>query len=79
MTRIRHIWDGFLSLIAALLAAAVTLTPAWAAHLAIGAGLVPAWVYAALAGLVAVGAIMVLAFLRKMRAGVSPLRERPRR
>ena len=75
----RNLWDGFLSLCAAVLTAAVTGFPAWGAFLAIRAELVPMWAYVPLAGLVVVGVIMILAFLRKASKGVSPGRERPRR
>ena len=76
---LRRIWDGFLSLIAAALAAGIAGVPSWFTHVAVQAGLAPLWAYAAVFGLVAMGVIMFAAFLRKMRSGVSPLRERPRR
>lgn len=79
MTRLRIIFDGFLSLIAAILTGAVVLLPAWYAHMAIDSGLAPFWIYASIAGLLFVGAVMIFAFLRKARQGVSPLRERRRR
>jgi len=79
VTRLRNIFDGMLSLIAAVLAAAIVLFPAWSAHMAIDSGLAPQWVYVMIAGLVFVGGVMVLAFLRKAKDGVSPLRERKRR
>ena len=78
MRVLRHIWDGLQSLFAALLAAAVSLIPAYYAYMAIDSGLAPTWVWATIAGLVGVGAVMVLAFLRKARGGIAPLRERRR-
>lgn len=78
MTMLRRIWDGFQSLIAAILAAAVSVVPAYYAYMAIDSGLAPLWVWANIAGLVAVGVIMVLAFLRKAKDGIAPLRERRR-
>lgn len=75
----RNIWDGLLSLGAFALTIAVFGIPIWAAHLAIGARLVPVWSYAALAGLVYVGGNLAIAFLRKALKGVSPLRDRKRR
>ena len=79
MRVVRNIWDGFLSLIAAVLSVIVTLIPAWYAHMAIDSGLAPQWIYIAIAGLVFVGCVMCFAFLRKTKDGVSPLRERKRR
>jgi uncharacterized membrane protein len=79
VTRIRIIFDSFLSLLAAVLSLAVSIIPAWYAHMAIDSGLAPQWVYIVIAGLVFLGGVMVFAFLRKARNGVSPLRERKRR
>lgn len=74
----RALWDGLMSLIAAVLTAAITLLPAWYTHLAVGQGIAPAWAYAVIAGLVAVGVLMIVAFVRKGFRGVHPLRERRR-
>lgn len=74
----RRIFDGFQSLIAAVLTAAFGFVPAWYAHLAISAELASAWGYVAVLGLMAVSGIMVTAFLRKAQSGVGPLRERRR-
>ena len=79
MTFIRNIWDSFLSLIAAILSAAVSFLPAWYAHMAIDSGLAPIWVYLAIAGLIFTGCVVTFAFLRKVKDGVSPFRERKRR
>ena len=75
----KNIWDGVLSLLAALVTLAVFALPVWATHLAIGAGVVPVWAYAALVGLIYVGGNLVIAFLRKALDGVAPLRDRRRR
>ena len=75
----RALWDGFLSLIAAILTAAVTLIPAYYAWMSIDAGFAPQWVWANIAGLVFVAGVMIFAFLRKAKDGVSPLRDRRRR
>ena len=75
----RNIWDGLLSLGAALVSLAIFAIPAWATHQAITYGLVPAWAYVALVGLVYIGGNLTIAFLRKALDGVSPLRERKRR
>ena len=74
----RSLFDGFLSLIAAVLTAAVGAVPAWYAHVAAGNGLAPVWTYAAIVGLIFVTGLMVLAFLRKAGQGIAPLRERRR-
>ncbi len=74
----RNIWDGLLSLAAALVTLAVFTTPVWATHLAISANVVPAWTYAALVGLIYIGGNLAIAFLRKALDGVAPLRDRRR-
>ena len=74
----RAIWDGLMSVVAAVLTAAICFLPAWFTHLAVDGGLAPVWAYAPAAGLVAVGALMVAAFLRKAQKGVAALRERRR-
>lgn len=79
MVRMRIIFDGFLSFLAALATAAVALLPAWYAHMAIDSGLAPQWSYVNIAGLIAVAVVMIFTFLRKARDGVAPLRERKRR
>ncbi|MDU8929039.1 hypothetical protein RXV86_16720 [Alisedimentitalea sp. MJ-SS2] len=75
----RRLFDGFQSLIAAVITAGVGFVPAWYAHQAIAADLGPVWVYASVAALIVVSGIMVLAFLRKAGQGIGPLRERRRR
>lgn len=75
----KNIWDGLLSLGAALLSFAIFAMPAWATHQAITYGIVPAWFYVALVGLVYIGGNLTIAFLRKAFDGVSPLRDRKRR
>ena len=73
-----RIWDGFLSLLAAVLASAVTGVPAFGAFLSIRDGQLAAWAWAPLIGLALVGIVMVLAFLRKAGRGVHPMRDRRR-
>lgn len=73
-----RLWDGLMSLVAALITIAITAGPLWAAHLAIDAGLVTPWIYAAMAGLLLVGLVMLKAFVQKAFRGVGPLRERKR-
>lgn len=74
----RAIWDGLMSLLAAALTGVLTLGPAWFTHLAVGAGVAPAWAYAVIAGTVAVGLLMITSFLKKAARGIAPLRERRR-
>ncbi|MGB3247050.1 MAG: hypothetical protein WBB25_21160 [Sulfitobacter sp.] len=74
----RNIWDGLLSLGAAVASFAIFAIPAWATHLAISKALVPVWCYVALVGLVYIGGNLTIAFLRKALDGVSPLRDRKR-
>ena len=78
MSLARNIWDGVLSLGAACATVAIVGGPLWAAHSAIDARLVSPWYYAPMAGLLVVGGIMVMAFLRKATGGVAPLRDRRR-
>ncbi len=73
-----RIWDGFLSLLAGLVMLGVVGVPLWGAFVAIQNDLVPGWVWVPLVLLALVGAVMVLAFLRKAMRGVHPLRERRR-
>ena len=70
--------DGLQSLVAAVLAAAVGLVPAWFAHLAISGEQAPTWGYATIALLVMFTGMMVFSFLRKAGSGIGPLRERRR-
>jgi len=79
MRFIRNIWDGTLSIIAALLTAGVSFIPAWYAYMAIDSGLAQRWVYLPIAGLIFVGCVVTYAFLIKAKDGVSPFRERKRR
>lgn len=75
----KNIWDGLLSLLAAGASFAIFALPIWATHQAITYGIVPAWVYVAVVGLVFIGGNLTIAFLRKALDGVAPLRERKRR
>ncbi|UWR23692.1 hypothetical protein [Sulfitobacter sp. S190] len=75
----RNIWDGLLSLGACIVTLVIFGLPVWATHQAITYGIVPAWFYVALVGLVYVGGNLAIAFLRKALDGVAPLRERRRR
>lgn len=79
MIFVKRIWDGAQSLVAAVVAAALSMVPAYYAYMAIDSGLAPQWVWATIAGLVLVGLIMIFAFLRKAKDGIAPLRERRRR
>lgn len=70
--------DGAASLLAALVALAVTLPPAWFTHLAVQGGLAPLWAYAP-AGLLAIlGLVLGAAFARKAARGIAPSRDRRR-
>ncbi len=72
----RNIWNGLLSLCAAVASFVIFSVPIWATHQAITYGIVPVWTYAALAGLVYIGGNLTIAFLRKALDGVAPLRNR---
>lgn len=73
-----RIWDGFLSVLAAVLTAVIVGVPLWGAYLSIQSDLLPLWTVGPMAGLAIVGLIMMGAFLRKAGRGVHPLRERRR-
>lgn len=75
----KHYWDGFLSLMAALATAAICGVPTWFTYRAVETGLAPQWVYAFVALLGGMGAILTFAFLRKAKGGISPTRDRKRR
>ncbi|MGI9389777.1 MAG: hypothetical protein ACR2O1_06950 [Boseongicola sp.] len=73
-----RIWDGFLSILAAIVTAIVVGIPIWGSFKAVQAELIPVWAWVAIAALGFVGVVMVGAFLRKAGRGVHPLRERRR-
>lgn len=73
-----RLWDGFLSVFAAVLTGAIIGVPAWGAVRALQTDLIPVWGWAPLVLLGAAGVVMVLSFLRKASRGVHPLRERRR-
>ena len=73
-----RLWDGFLSLLCAVLTLVILGVPGWGAALALRAGLMPVWGWAPLAAMGFVAVVMVFAFLRKAWRGVHPLRERRR-
>jgi hypothetical protein len=79
MAFMRNLWDGTLSLVAAVGTVVIVGVPLWCAHLAISYGIADQWAYVPMAALLVVGGIMVMAFLRKAAGGVAPLRERKRR
>ena len=74
----RNVLDGAASFGAALVTCAVCGLPTWSTISAIRAEIAPVWAYAAAAGLVIIGLILTLAFIRKGLAGVAPTRQRRR-
>lgn len=75
----KHMWDGFLSVLAALATAIICGGPSWFTHTAIREGIAPQWAYVFVGLLGGMGLILTFAFLRKARAGISPTRDRKRR
>lgn len=75
----RNILDGLLSFGAFILTVMIFAAPAWATYVAVSAGLVAAWIYIPLVGVLYVGANLAIAFLRKALDGIAPLRDRKRR
>lgn len=71
-------WDGFLSILAALLTGAIVGLPLWAAFKSVQAQAVPVWFWAPMLVLGVIGLLMIGAFLRKAMRGVHPARERRR-
>ena len=73
-----RLWDGFLSLVAAVATLAIALFPAWFAHLAVSAGLAPVWGYAFILLLAFLAGLVALDFCRKALKGIAPARSRAR-
>lgn len=71
-------WDGFLSALGAVVTLFLIGVPVWGTVLALRAGIMPVWAWAAVVGLGFVGLVMVGAFLRKAGRGIHPLRDRRR-
>lgn len=71
--------DGAASVLAALATIVICGLPSWFTYKAIEAGVAPWWAWFSVAALSGVGLIMIIAFLRKAAAGISPTRERKRR
>ncbi|MEN8896111.1 MAG: hypothetical protein ABF248_08485 [Yoonia sp.] len=76
---VRHLWDGFLSLLAAAATIMICGIPVWFTYQSISAGTAPTWAWIGVVGLGFVGILMTFSFLRKAADGVSPSRERRRR
>jgi len=76
---VRHLWDGFLSFLAAAATIVICGIPVWFTYQSISAGAAPAWAWIGVIGLGFVGILMTFSFLRKAADGVSPSRARRRR
>ncbi len=76
---VRHLWDGFVSFVAAAVTLSICSVPVWYTYLALMNGLAPPWVWVPTIALSAIGIILALAFGRKAMRGISPSRERRRR
>jgi len=76
---VRHLWDGFLSFLAAAATVVICGVPAWFTYQSITLGIAPTWAWVGVIGLGFVGILMTFSFLRKAADGVSPSRERRRR
>ena len=73
------IWDGFLSVLAAIATAVITGGPSWFTYQAVEAGIAPQWALGFVFVLGGMGVILTIAFLRKAKGGISPTRDRKRR
>lgn len=70
--------DGLASAAAAVVTIVVVLPPVWFTHIAYRAGLAPWWAYLPCLGLLAIGLLMTVSFLRKASGGIAPSRDRRR-
>lgn len=75
----KPMWDGFLSLLAAVATAIICGGPSWFTYQAIQAGIAPDWAHGFIVLLGGMGLILTFAFLRKAKGGISPTRDRRRR
>ncbi len=75
----KHVWDGFLSVLAALATAVICGIPSWFTYQAVVAGIAPSWANVSVFLLGGMGVILTFAFLRKAKGGISPTRDRKRR
>ena len=75
----KQMWDGLLSLLAALATAVITGGPSWFTYQAVEAGIAPQWALGFVFLLGGMGLILTIAFLRKAKGGISPTRDRRRR
>lgn len=75
---VRHLWDVFLSLLAAIATLVICGIPAWFTYQSITLGLAPLWAWIGVIGLGFVGILLTMSFLRKAADGISPSRERRR-
>lgn len=75
----KSLWDGTLSILAALATAAITGVPSWFTYQAVETGAAPEWALGFVFILGGMGLILTIAFLRKAKGGISPTRDRKRR
>ena len=72
-------WDGLLSVLAAVATAVITGGPSWFTYKAVEADIAPQWALVFVFLLGGMGLILTIAFLRKAKGGISPTRDRRRR
>ena len=75
----KHLWDGLLSLLAAIATLVITGGPSWFTYQAVEAQIAPKWALGFVFVLGGMGVILTIAFLRKAKGGISPTRDRRRR
>lgn len=75
----KQMWDGLLSLLAAIATAVITGGPSWFTYQAVEAAIAPQWALGFVFLLGGMGLILTIAFLRKAKGGISPTRDRRRR
>jgi hypothetical protein len=75
----KQMWDGLLSLLAAVATIIITGGPSWFTYQAVDAGIAPKWALGFVFALGGMGVILAIAFLRKAKGGISPTRDRRRK
>jgi hypothetical protein len=75
----KTMFDGLLSLLAAIATAIITGGPSWFTYQAVQADIAPQWALGFVFLLGGMGLILMIAFLRKAKGGISPTRDRRRK
>ena len=74
----RHVIDGLLSLLMAIVILVISFLPCWFTYLAFDAGAAPSWRWVFVAALCGLGLFLTLVFLRKAVHDIAPSRKKRR-